>query len=143
MMPQSAIMMPESAIMMPESAITMDWNWRSHSNGMRDHNRPDYAIRAVSCPRTSSVETRNDCADFARKLQRPCKPTLNQPKAQLSRCGDCEDQTARDAEGCTNSDVVPIGLEEMKGVAPCGVDAGLEHQEEAVLPKQARSRRGW
>jgi hypothetical protein len=28
---------------MPERAITMNWNWRSHSNGMRDHNGPDYA----------------------------------------------------------------------------------------------------
>jgi hypothetical protein len=28
---------------MPERAIAMDWNWRSHSTGMRDHNRPDYA----------------------------------------------------------------------------------------------------
>src|ERR1700681_2350551 len=35
-----------------------------------------------------------------------------------------------------------IGLDEMKGVAPCGVDAGEQHQEEAVLPKQARPRRG-
>jgi hypothetical protein len=35
-----------------------------------------------------------------------------------------------------------LGLDEMKGVAPCGVDAGEQHQEEAVLPKQARPRRG-
>ena len=35
-----------------------------------------------------------------------------------------------------------IGLDEMKGVAPRGVDAGEQHQDKAVLPKQARSRRG-
>src|ERR1700676_5222863 len=32
---------------MPERAITMDWNWRSHSTGMRDHNGPDYAVCLV------------------------------------------------------------------------------------------------
>jgi hypothetical protein len=36
---------PESLIIMPERAITMDWNWRSHSTGMRDHNGPDYALQ--------------------------------------------------------------------------------------------------
>jgi hypothetical protein len=33
-------------------------------------------------------------------------------------------------------------LDEMKRVAPRGVDAGEQHQEEAVLPKEARPRRG-
>jgi hypothetical protein len=44
---------PESAIMMPERAIMMDWNWRSHSTGMRDHNGPDYAT--INCIQMDNV----------------------------------------------------------------------------------------
>ena len=35
-----------------------------------------------------------------------------------------------------------IGLDEMEGVSPRGVDAGQQYQEEAVLPEQPRPRRG-
>src|SRR6266852_168623 len=39
---------------MPERAITMDWNWRSHSTGMRDHNGTDYAVTRVCIPNRST-----------------------------------------------------------------------------------------
>jgi hypothetical protein len=43
---------------MPERAITMDWNWRSQSTGMRDHNGPDYAI--IQIDRVVEIEERQE-----------------------------------------------------------------------------------